>query len=424
MKIYLVGGAVRDKLLQLPIKDRDYVVVGASPCQLKAKGYKEVGKDFPVFLHPETGDEYALARTERKSGKGYKGFSVDFSPEITLEQDLIRRDLTINAIAQDAEGNIIDPYQGQRDLQQKTLRHVSPAFAEDPLRVLRVARFAARYHHLGFTIAQETLTLMQQLVANDELSYLTPERVWAETEKALATQSPHIYFLSLRECGALKVLMPELERLWGVPNPEKWHPEIDTGIHTMMVLEQAAHKTDNLEVRFAALVHDLGKGITPKEEWPQHKGHEESGVDIIKNLCQRLKVPNSYQNLATLVSRYHLHCHKMFELRSNTIFKVLKGLGAFRNPKLLQQFVISCEADFNGRLYNEDKAYPQAQLLLGCYDACKDIDTQSLIEKGYEGQKLGQQIAQERIRLIKSYISNEKAIADKDHYQTWLQTKQ
>ncbi len=401
MQIFLVGGAVRDKLLGLPIKDRDYVVVGSTPQQMLDAGFQEVGKDFPVFIDPKTGEEYALARTERKSGKGYKGFAVDFSAAITLEDDLIRRDLTINAMAQDTDGSIIDPHGGQQDLEKKILRHVSPAFAEDPLRVLRVARFAARFHHLGFNVANETLQLMTEL-AQSEIAELTAERVWQETQRALETESPWVYFEVLRECSALKVLIPELDKLWGIPNPAQWHPEIDTGIHTMMVLEQAAKKTKDPIVRFAALFHDLGKGTTPKSEWPRHKGHESTGVPIIKTVCKRLRIPKDYQELAVQVSRYHLHCHKMFELRPNTILKVLKALKAYRNPELLKQFIISCEADFNGRLYNEDKIYKQGKLLWQCYQASKDIDTQALIEKGYAGKKLGEAIDLARTKLIKA----------------------
>ncbi|NVK22215.1 MAG: multifunctional CCA addition/repair protein [Kangiellaceae bacterium] len=401
MQIYLVGGAVRDQLLKLPVTDRDYVVVGATPEQMQTQGYKEVGKDFPVFLHPKTGEEYALARTERKSGKGYKGFSVDFSADITLEQDLIRRDLTINAMAQAEDGSIIDPYNGQKDIKDKFLRHVSPAFAEDPLRVLRVARFAAKLAHLDFVIADETLILMQKLCEQGELQHLTAERVWAETEKALNTQSPQVYFETLRLCGALKILMPELDKLWGIPNPGKWHPEIDTGVHTMMVLEQACKATEDTQVRFAAVMHDLGKGKTPEKDWPQHRGHQEAGIPVIKQLCRRLKVPKNYEQLACQVSKYHLHCHKMFELRPKTILKVLKGLSAFRNPNLLEQFIATCQADFNGRLGNEHLEYEQGKLLWQCYQTTKDIDTQALMEKGFEGQKLGEEIDRVRVQLIK-----------------------
>ncbi|WP_251359069.1 multifunctional CCA addition/repair protein [Kangiella sp. TOML190] len=405
MKIYLVGGAVRDALLGLEVKDRDFLVVGATPKAMLDAGFKEVGQDFPVFLHPNTFEEYALARTERKSGKGYKGFSVDFSSDISIEQDLIRRDLTINAIAQADDGSLIDPYGGQNDLDNKLLRHISPAFAEDPLRVLRVARFAARFHHLGFTIADETLALMTQL-SKTEVSELTAERAWQETYRALLTDSPWIYFEVLRQCGALKLLIPELDKLWGIPNPEKWHPEIDTGVHTMMVLEQAAKKTQDPVVRFAALFHDLGKGETPVEQWPHHKGHEGAGVAVINNACRRLKTPKEYQELAVQVSRYHLHCHKMFELRPNTILKVLKGLKAYRNPDFLKQFITACEADFNGRLHNEDKPYPQGEYLWQCYGISKDVDTQALIEEGYEGKKLGEAIDRQRLLAIKQLIKN------------------
>ncbi|PXF63899.1 multifunctional CCA addition/repair protein [Kangiella spongicola] len=412
MQIFLVGGAVRDQLLNLEVTDHDYVVVGATPEEMKQQGFKEVGKDFPVFLHPRSGEEYALARTERKSGNGYKGFEVDFSKTITLEQDLERRDLTVNAMAQTQDGAIIDPFDGQDDLKHKVLRHVSPAFAEDPLRVLRVARFAARFAHLGFTVAPETLALMTELVNQGELEFLTAERVWQETKKALATQSPHVYFEVLRSCGGLKVLFPEINVLWGIPNPEKWHPEIDTGIHTMMVLEQAARKTDDVCVRFAAVLHDLGKGVTKKEYWPQHRGHEEAGVPLIKNLCRRIKAPKDYENLAVLVSRFHLHCHKMFELRPKTIHKVLKSIGAYKREFILEQFIVACEADFNGRLGLEDKPYKHGDLLRECFKASHKVDAQPLIEQGYEGAKLGTAIERERIKRIQSTVENIKKAAD------------
>lgn len=409
MQIYLVGGAVRDQLLGLEVTDHDYVVVGATPAEMQQQGFKEVGKDFPVFLHPKSGEEYALARTERKSGKGYKGFEVDFSSDITLEQDLLRRDLTINAIAQDSKKALYDPYGGQEDINNKVLRHISPAFAEDPLRVLRVARFAAKLHHLEFTIATETMALMTELVNNRELEYLTPERVWRETLKALETPSPQIFFETLRECGGLKILFPEIDVLWGIPNPEKWHPEIDTGVHTMMVLEQAARKSEDTIVRFAATVHDLGKGVTPKEYWPQHRGHEEAGVPLIKSLCRRIKAPKDYETLGIHVSRFHLHCHKMLELRPKTVHKVLKSIGAYKKESILEQFILACEADFNGRLGLEDKPYPQANLLRQCYQISKKIDAQPLIERGYEGAKLGKAIEKERIRCIKTVLQEVKA---------------
>lgn len=408
---FLVGGAVRDQLLGLEVIDKDFVVVGATPEVMLKKGFKEVGKDFPVFLHPKTGEEYALARTERKSGRGYKGFVVDFSDDITLEQDLIRRDLTINAMAQDSAGDITDPYHGQKDIENKVLRHVSPAFAEDPLRVLRVARFAARFSHLDFTVAAETMALMTELVNQGELEFLTAERVWTETHKALNTQSPQVYFEVLRECGALNVLFPEIDCLWGIPNPEKWHPEIDTGVHTMMVLEQAALKSNETIIRFAAVVHDLGKGVTPKEQWPQHRGHEESGVPLIKDLCRRIKAPKEYENLAVQVSRFHLHCHKMFELRPQTIYKVLKTIGAYKKDNILEQFILTCESDFNGRLGLEDNPYPQGDLLRQCCEASKTIESQPLIDKGYEGTKLGEAIERERIQRIKIVLQEVKTEA-------------
>lgn len=412
MEIFLVGGAVRDQLLKLDVTDNDYVVVGATPEDMKQQGFKEVGKDFPVFLHPRTGEEYALARTERKSGHGYKGFEVDFSKTITLEQDLERRDLTVNAMAQAQDGSIIDPFNGQADIKNKLLRHVSPAFAEDPLRVLRVARFAARFAHLGFTIAPETLALMTELVNQGELEFLTAERVWQETKKALSTQSPQVYFEVLRSCGGLEVLFPEINVLWGIPNPEKWHPEIDTGVHTMMVLEQAARKTDDVCVRFAAVLHDLGKGTTKQEYWPQHRGHEEAGVPLIKALCRRIKAPKDYETLAVLVSRFHLHCHKMFELRPKTIHKVLKAIGAYKKESILEQFIVACEADFNGRLGLEDKPYKQGDLLRECYKASHKVGAQPLIEKGYEGAKLGTAIERERIKRIQSTVEGIKKAAE------------
>ncbi|ACY57472.1 tRNA nucleotidyltransferase [Yersinia pestis D106004] len=305
MNIYLVGGAVRDSLLNLPVTEQDWVVVGATPEQLLKLGYQQVGKDFPVFLHPVSHEEYALARTERKSGQGYTGFTCYAAPDVTLEDDLLRRDLTVNAIARSADGEFIDPYHGKQDLENRVLRHVSDAFGEDPLRVLRVARFAARFAYLGFTIAPETMSLMSNMAQSGELSALTPERVWKETEKALKTQSPHVYFQVLRDCGALAVLFPEIERLFGVPAPEKWHPEIDTGIHTLMTLAIAAQLSPEVDIRFAALCHDLGKGLTPKEHWPHHHGHGPAGVKLVEQLCQRLRIPNPVRDLAKLVAEYH-----------------------------------------------------------------------------------------------------------------------
>ncbi len=400
MEIYLVGGAVRDELLGRQVVEKDYLVVGATPAAMEKRGYRQVGKDFPVFIHPETGEEYALARTERKSGSGYYGFVCDFSPEITLEQDLQRRDLTINAMARDPDGRLHDPCGGRADLDARLLRHISPAFAEDPLRVLRVARFAARYAPLGFSIAPETLELMREIGDSGELDTLTPERIWKETERALGEATPAVYFTSLREAGALEKIFPELDRLWGVPNPEQWHPEIDSGIHTMMVLEQAAKLSDSTRVRFAAVCHDLGKGITPERHWPQHRGHEESGVPLIEAVCDRWRVPRDFRELAVLVSRFHLHMHKFFELKPTTILKVFNRIDAFRRPQRLHDFALACEADFRGRTGWEDRDYPQREALLACFAAAKNADTREPIERGLKGEAIRQGIDRIRAKAV------------------------
>ncbi|MDX1392236.1 MAG: multifunctional CCA addition/repair protein, partial [Rheinheimera sp.] len=361
MQRYLVGGAVRDSLLGYPFHERDWVVVGATPQQMLDLGYQQVGKDFPVFLHPHSKEEHALARTERKSGKGYTGFTVYAAPDVTLEQDLLRRDLTINAIAQADDGTLIDPFGGVSDIHNKVLRHVSAAFAEDPLRVLRVARFYARYAHLGFTVASETRQLMQEL--STELDTLPPERVWQETAKALSEQTPQAYFDMLHQTGALPVLMPELAALWGVPQPVQWHPEIDTGVHTLMVLAQAALLTKRLDIRFAALVHDLGKGATKAELWPAHHGHEHSGLPLIKQLCQRLRVPNDCRDLALLVCEYHQLIHRAQQLKSSTVLKLFDAIDLWRKPERLDAILLCCTADLRGRTGFEQAAYPQADYL-------------------------------------------------------------
>jgi tRNA nucleotidyltransferase (CCA-adding enzyme) len=349
MQIYLVGGAVRDELLGLPARERDWVVVGARPEELQERGFKPVGKDFPVFLHPQSGEEYALARTERKTGPGYRGFQTLFSPDVTLEQDLERRDLTINAIAKDPDGGgLIDPFGGQRDLGERVLRHVSGAFVEDPVRVLRVARFAARFAPLGFKVAPETVDLMREIAARGELDALVSERVWQETQRALEMPAPARFFEVLRDANALPLIFPELHALFGVPQPEQWHPEIDTGVHTLMVLEQAAKLSGDPVVRFAALTHDLGKGTTPPSEWPRHIAHEQRGVALVEALCDRLKIPNAYRELAVLVSRYHLDAHRVTELRDNTLLELLERLDAFRRPARFEQWVLACEADARG----------------------------------------------------------------------------
>jgi tRNA nucleotidyltransferase (CCA-adding enzyme) len=404
MKTYLVGGAVRDKLLGLPVKDRDHVVVGATPEQMTALGFKPVGADFPVFLHPETKEEYALARTERKSGRGYKGFTVYAALDVTLEDDLRRRDLTINAMAEDETGNLVDPFGGAADLKAGILRHVSPAFAEDPVRVLRVARFAARYADRGFRVADETLALMRGMVDNGEVDHLVAERVWQELEGALGTNAPSRFFDVLRDCGALARLFPELDRLYGVPQPEKHHPEIDTGVHTMMVLDAAAKLTPDTRVRFAALVHDLGKGTTPRSEWPRHIAHEERGVKMIQALVQRFRVPNDYRDLAVLVARHHGVGHRAQELRPETFLKTLEALDAFRRPERLEQFVLACEADARGRTGYAERDYPQAGLWRRAYAAARTVNTAALAA-GHDGPAAGERIRRARTEAIRQVLS-------------------
>lgn len=400
MEFYLVGGAVRDTLLNLPVKDRDYMVVGATPEEMLDKGYQQVGKDFPVFLHPKTKQEYALARTERKTAAGYGGFSCHASPEVTLEQDLLRRDLTINAIAQNDSGQLFDPYGGVADIEQRVLRHVSEAFVEDPLRVLRVARFAARFHHQGFTIATETLELMRRLSASGELEALTAERVFQELEKALSTDSPQIFIDVLRQCGALAILFPEIDALFGVPQPEKWHPEIDTGIHTLMVLEQAATLSNDNAVRFAALVHDLGKALSPKEHLPKHHGHGQKGLPLIKTLCSRIKAPNEYRDLALLVSDQHQNIHNVTELRPETLIKIFDKADLWRKPHRLEQLLLACEADSKGRTGLENSTYPQAEYLRLAFESANSVAVKPIIEAGFKGTEIRQQLHNKRIETV------------------------
>ncbi len=400
MKIYQVGGAVRDALLGLVVKDRDWVVVGATPEQMQAQGFKPVGKDFPVFLHPQSGEEYALARTERKTAPGYTGFAFHAAPDVSLEDDLIRRDLTINAMAQDADGHLIDPYGGQQDLQQRILRHVSPAFTEDPVRILRLARFYARFAPLGFRIADETLQLMRDMVAAGEVDALVPERVWAETQRALAEDAADGFFETLRACGALAKLMPELDALWGVPQPEQHHPEIDTGVHTMMVLQQACRLSPEPRVRFAALLHDLGKGATPKEEWPRHIAHEARGLPLIQALCDRLRAPNDFRELALLAGKYHTHCHRAAELRASTLLETLHGLDAFRRPERFEEFLLACIADSRGRTGHEDRDYPQADIFRQALAAALGIDAAAIAAQGLRGPEIANTLKQQRIAAI------------------------
>lgn len=397
MKIYLVGGAVRDKLLGLPVKDRDYVVVGATPAEMLERGFRLVGQDFPVFLHPETKCEYALARTERKTGPGYKGFIVHSAPDVTLEQDLERRDLTINAMAESESGELIDPFGGAADLRAGVLRHVSPAFAEDPLRILRVARFAARF---GFRIADETLALMRSIVDAGEVEHLVPERVWVELERALGELRPRLFFEALRTCGALVRLLPELEALFGVPQPERHHPEIDTGVHTLMALDQATCLSPDTRVRFAALLHDLGKGETPREEWPRHIGHEIRGAKLVRALAKRLRVPNDYRDLAVLVARYHLLGHRALELRASTLLRLLEALDAFRRPERVAVFALACEADSRGRSGFETKPFPQADYIKRVFAAARRVSVDAAA--GLRGPAIGEQIRRERIEAIKT----------------------
>jgi tRNA nucleotidyltransferase (CCA-adding enzyme) len=405
MKVYLVGGAVRDKLLGLPVQDRDYVVVGATPADMVARGFKPVGADFPVFLHPETKEEYALARTERKSGHGYKGFTVYAAPDVTLEDDLRRRDLTINAMAEDEAGNLIDPYGGADDLRNGVLRHVSAAFAEDPVRILRVARFAARYAKWGFRVAHSTNQLMRQMVESGEVDHLVPERVWAEFERALGEDTPSRFFTVLRGCAALVRLFPEIEALFGVPQPERHHPEVDTGVHAMLVLDAAARLSTDTRVRFAALMHDLGKGDTPAEEWPRHVGHEERGAELVRAFCQRLRAPNDYRDIGMLAARFHGHCHRVGELRAATLVDTFEAMDAFRKPQRVEQFVLACEADYRGRPGHEDRPYAQGDQFRRAFAAARGVDTTS-IAAGASGPLVGQRIREARISAVKRVLSS------------------
>jgi tRNA nucleotidyltransferase (CCA-adding enzyme) len=403
MDIYLVGGAVRDRLLARPFTERDYVVVGALPDELTSLGYRPVGKDFPVFLHPTTGEQYALARTERKTGPGYYGFATRFSPDVTLEEDLARRDLTINAMAERADGTIVDPYGGQRDLEARILRHVSPAFVEDPLRVLRVARFAARFAPLGFTVADETLELMRRIVASGEMRALVPERVWVETERALGEDAPTVYFEALRSCGALAEVFPEIDALFGVPQPPKWHPEIDTGIHALQVLDVAAGLSGDTTVRFAALVHDVGKGLTPRDQWPRHIGHEASGARLIETMCERLRVPNEHRELAVLVARHHARVHGVGEQRPGTILELLEMTDAFRRGERFGHFLLACEADARGRGPELRAApYPQAAQLLSALAAAKAVRLPPEILASEQGPIIAERLRAARIAAIRS----------------------
>ncbi|GLR72919.1 multifunctional CCA addition/repair protein [Agaribacter marinus] len=405
MQTYLVGGAVRDKLLGRAIKDRDYVVVGATTEEMLSNGFTQVGKDFPVFLHPKTKEEYALARTERKSGQGYTGFTCDSSPKVTLEEDLRRRDLTINAMAMDEKGNIIDPFNGQEDLNARTLRHVSDAFSEDPLRVLRTARFAARYADYGFAIHNTTLSMMRELVTSRELEHLSAPRVWQETASSLKDKHPHIFFTILKSIDGLSYWYKELDKLWGIPNPSQWHPEIDTGVHTMMVLEKAVEFSEALSVRFAALVHDLGKALTDTTNWPSHHGHDDLGLPAIKAFSERLAVPNDCKDLALLTSAHHSVVHRLYTKQAIEVLNVLNGADAWRKPKRFKQLLQVCEADFLGRKNFANRPYPQAEDFYAIYEKCAQVIAKPFVDKGLKGLEIKAAIESERLTLIGTFLS-------------------
>ena len=404
MQVYLVGGAVRDAMLGLTVKERDWVVVGATPEQLVDQGYRPVGRDFPVFLHPETHEEYALARTERKTGPGYRGFEVHFAPDVSLEDDLRRRDLTINAMARDADGTLIDPHGGSADLHARVLRHVSGAFAEDPVRILRLARFLARFAPLGFTVAPETMALMRNMVAAGEVDALVPERAWQETVKALGEPAPDAFLEVLRECGALARILPELDVLWGVPQPERWHPEVDTGVHMLLVMRAAAKLTPSPQIRFAALMHDLGKGETPEALWPRHVGHEDRGATLVRKVAERLRIPTDYRHLAELTARWHGLVHRAMELRPKTILDLFERCDALRRPERFRDFLVACEADFRGRTGWETRAYPEAELLASALDAALAVSLSAEERHGLSGEAIGEALRRKRIAAIGSSL--------------------
>lgn len=411
MQIFKVGGAVRDQLLGRAVVDIDWVVVGATPEQMRAEGFRPVGDDFPVFLHPKTSEEYALARTERKSGHGYGGFTFHTSPDVTLEDDLLRRDLTVNAMAQDANGTIFDPYGGQADLAARVLRHVSPAFAEDPLRVLRVARFAARYAYLGFSVAPETLNLMRQLSESGELAHLTAERIWQEFAHALMEDNPEVFIQVLHDCGALKALLPEVDVLFGVPQPAEHHPEIDTGVHILSVLQQCARFKQTLNVRWACLLHDVGKGTTDPQAWPQHIAHEKHGLPLIKNVNKRFKAPNECAELALLVGEYHTHAHRALELRPESLLKLLMKFDIMRRPQRFDDFISASEMDSRGRLGLEERLYPQAEYLRQAAATMRAVSVKPLLEQGLQGTELGQALNVERLNALQNYVSAKRTQA-------------
>jgi tRNA nucleotidyltransferase (CCA-adding enzyme) len=401
MKVYLVGGAVRDELLGRPVRERDWVVVGATPEAMREAGYRQVGKDFPVFLHPGTGEEYALARTERKVARGYHGFELRYSPDVTLEEDLRRRDLTVNAIAKDADGTLIDPCGGRPDIEARLLRHVSEAFNEDPVRILRVARFLARFQPLGFSVAPETQARMRAMVAAGEADALVAERVWQETDRALGEAAPEAWLRLLHDCGALARILPELDALYGVPQPEKWHPEIDTGLHMELVLQAAADLTPESRVRFAALMHDLGKGRTPRSSWPRHIGHEERGVMLVREVAARLRVPNDYRELAELAARWHGLAHRAEELRPRTVLNLLESCDAFRRPERFRELLLACEADHRGRGGFRLRPYPQAGLLQRALAQAAAVTLSAADREGLSGEQIGELLRRRRLAALR-----------------------
>ena len=411
MEIYEVGGAVRDDLLGLAVTDRDWVVVGATPDDMLSAGYKPVGRDFPVFIHPQTGEEYALARTERKRGRGHQGFVFHTGPDLSLEDDLRRRDLTINAIARAPDGTLVDPCGGRADIEARRLRHVSPAFAEDPLRVFRVARFAARLQPRGFSVAPETLALMQRMAASGELAELSPERVWNELAKALRAPAPQAFVSTLHECGGLDHWFAEIEALFGVPQPPAHHPEIDSGRHLLLALEQAAADGLDEPSIFAVLVHDLGKGVTPPEMLPSHRGHEAAGVALVDRLCERLKAPRAHSELGRIVCRWHLHAHRAFELRPGTLFKLLEQTDALRRPERFEQFIAACAADARGREGRADTPYPQADYLRRARAAIAEVDAAALAASGLEGRALGEALRVRRLERLAALAAGGSRLA-------------
>lgn len=410
-KVYLVGGAVRDKRLGIPVKDRDWVVVGASPEELAEAGYKPVGKDFPVFLHPESHEEYALARTERKSGRGYHGFTFNTDANVTIEEDLERRDLTINAMAESLEGELIDPFHGAKDLENRTLRHVSDAFLEDPVRVLRVAKFMARFAHLGFSVAPSTMELMQSMVKNGEVDHLVPERVWQEMHSALGSTTPRAFIETLQACGALKILLPEADAMFGIPQRPEFHPEVDTGVHTLMVMDQCASLSPgNANHAYSALCHDFGKALTPTDELPAHRGHEERGVDPTNQVSDRLRVPKNFKQLAVLVTRWHLHAHRAMELTPKTLHKFLLAMDVIRKPERFTDFLMVCKCDKRGRGGQENNDYPQTAYLEGAAEAIRSINSGKIAAATADKSEIPEAIRLAQRASLKHYVESQQTV--------------